>query len=541
MADPLEKQKLNRDFGDIDYLNLLNSRRDIFEIEGNKSLYRIGEFALVFGICFGIGLWMALRAIIPAQLLLAPDENHGGFENQNDEINPPLREKGVQFVLKTNKAIPKKHSINGASALSLQKKKAYRKSSQRLNPSRTGATRTGVMRVRQPMPSVTTSGSRSANQKAVQNPIEETSLLQRGDALKKHRDYTGALEAYQRVLAQSPENSGALAGKGDLFSYTGEFDSAIAYYREALAVNSRNPAIHNGLGSALYYQSQRTLTPDFAKSRHIQDPARYLENQYDSAIAEYTEAISLDSSYVEALTNRGVLRDLENDHAAAIKDYTLAIRINPADATAYSKRASIYASLGRFDEAVADYSAAINLDSSTYEFDPTLHFANAYFGRGEAYYKLGKLDKAIADFDSALVLSPGHSLAYLRKGAAFAGEEHYDSAISAYTKAISLLTPDEYHGSRMLAYLLRGNAWKALGQYDTAIADYRRAMTASDQASKACWRIAECYCFKQDTLNALAWLKKGRSLKFVEIVKWRDDRELSMLWNLPEFNELTRE
>lgn len=372
-------------------------------------------------------------------------------------------------------------------------------------------------------------------------PDQDGSLVQRADRLKKHSDYSGAFATYRHALALNPQNGNALAGMGDLFRYSGLTDSAIRFYRASLAINPRNPIVHDGLGTAIYEESKRVLRPGFAKAHGIKDPARYMEEQYDSAIAEYTEAISLDSGRVEALTNRGVLRDLNNDHDAAIGDYTLAIKLKPGNADAYSKRAETYQNLGKYAAAIADYTAAIKLDSSTYEFDPTLHVANAYFGRGSSYYKMGRIDDALADFDSTLALSPNHTLALISKGVALADKKRYDSAIAAYSKAISLLTGKEYGGVMMLAFLQRGNSWKALERYDSAIADYRNAMESADLAPKACWRIAEAECLKKDAVSALAWLKKAKASGFSDTRKWERDRELSLLWDMPEFKTLIRE
>jgi tetratricopeptide (TPR) repeat protein len=339
-------------------------------------------------------------------------------------------------------------------------------------------------------------------------------------------------------LAHDPRNTAALSGMGDLFLYTGLLDSSAAFYKAAIAANPRIAAAHNGLGSALYFNSTMALNPNFAMLRHIADPERFARNQFDSAIAEYTAAISLDSSQVQALTNRGVLRDIHGDRRAAIEDYTLAIRINPKSADAYSKRAGTMKSLGKFNDAIADYTAAINLDSSSYEFDPTTHFANAYFGRGVAFYRTGDLARAIRDFDSALAISPDHSLVMINRAVALIDEKKYDSAVAGFSRAIALLSPKEYGGALYLAYLQRGNSFKALQQYDKAITDYTVARESKKLAARACWRIAECFSLKNEADSAIAWLEKSEAGGFTDYAAWRRDKQLSPLWNIKEFKEL---
>jgi tetratricopeptide (TPR) repeat protein len=325
---------------------------------------------------------------------------------------------------------------------------------------------------------------------------------------------------------------------GGQFLRIGLLDSAVASYSAAIALNPRVAAVHNGLGSARYFISTLAANPNYAERMNIHDPAHYIKAQYDSAIAEYTAAISLDSSCVDALTNRGVLRDIHDDHAGAIADYTLAIRTRPSYAEAYCKRAATYKRVGKYKQAIADYTAAIKLGSSSYEFDPTLHFANAYFSRGVAYYKTGDLGKAMADFDSTLVLSPKHSLAILSRAIALGDQKRYDSAIVGCTQAIALLAPSEYDGARELAYLQRGNAFRAKGEYDKAIADYTSALGSPKLAAKSCWRIADCYSLKHESATAIAWLRKSVSHGFSDFRAWKRDRDLSPLWNTREFRDI---
>ena len=401
---------------------------------------------------------------------------------------------------------------------------------------------------------------------------EESAHVIRGNSFKV-QDHAKAMAEFRQALKINPHNARALAGIGDVFLYVGLLDSAGLMYRAALAIDPRNAGVHNSLGSVHYYSSDLAANPRYTDVMKIPNPAQYIKSQYDSAMAEYTNAISLDSSCVEALTNRAVTRELHKDFKGALEDYTLAIRINPSYADAYSKRAATYKSLGRFNEALDDYTAAIARGTNSYPYDPILHFANAYFGRGIVYYQKGELDKAIADYDSTLVLSPKHPLAIINKALAFGDLLKYDSAIVLYTQAIALISPMEYGGAREHAYfgrglmynqtgrfelalkdfndairlkpddryahLHRGNAYKALGKCDSAIADYKNAAESQRLAAKSCWRIAECCSLKQDKIGALSWLKKAVSYGFGDFAVWKKDSDLSILRNDREFMAIT--
>ncbi len=369
---------------------------------------------------------------------------------------------------------------------------------------------------------------------------EDSSLIETGYADKRRGSYAPAFAAFFRVLRHNPHDTLAHSGVGDLFLYGGFLDSAVAFYNAALAENPRMVAAHKGLGTARYYLSTFAANPHYAARMKIADPLRYINSQYDSAMAEYTAAIAIDSSCVSAMTDRGILRDLRKDYDGAIKDYTMAIRINPSFADAYSKRAMTYRTLGRYREAVADYTTALKLGTGSYEYDPGLFYANVYFGRGVVYHKMGELDKAIADFDSTLALSPRHSLAILNKGIALSDAKRYDSAIAAYTLAVAWFGPGEYDGARFRAFLNRGDAFMAQGKFDKAIDDYKNALGLPALAGTACWRIAECHALRHDRENAIAWLTKSVSFGFHDFKAWERDPTLSYLRGNKEFRDLIR-
>ena len=367
---------------------------------------------------------------------------------------------------------------------------------------------------------------------------EEKSIIEEGITLERQGKHTDAINAFKKVILHDPGNSHALGGIGDVFLHIGFLDSAEIFYKSALASNPKNPEVHNGLGSVNYYLSDMAANVHWAQRMNIANPAQYIKEQFEAAIVEYTKAFSLDSTYVEALTNRGVLRDIHGQPDSAIKDYSLAIRINPSYADAYCKRAEVFKEDGRYHDAIADYTAAIGMGGKSYKFDPPLHFANAYFGRGLILHQIGQVDSAIADFDSCISLEPYHSIAILNRAICFSDKRLLDSAIAGYTKAIAMLSPLEYNGSQGLAFLHRGTAYKNLGKYDAAIADYTKSLGFPRLQQRSCWRIAQCYCLKRDKPNALSWLSKAVSYGFTDFASWKRDKDLSDLWHDKEFLEL---
>jgi tetratricopeptide (TPR) repeat protein len=123
-------------------------------------------------------------------------------------------------------------------------------------------------------------------------------------------------------------------------------------------------------------------------------------NDYDSAIAEYTEAIRLNPDYATAFNNRGHVYNRKGDYDHAIADYTEAIRLNPDDAKAFRNRGYTYNEKGDYDHAIADCTEAIRLDPDD---------AKAFRNRGYAYNGKGDYDHAIADCTEAIRLNPDYA------------------------------------------------------------------------------------------------------------------------------------
>ena len=80
--------------------------------------------------------------------------------------------------------------------------------------------------------------------------------------------------------------------------------------------------------------------------------------EWQKAIADLTQAIKLDSSYIDAYRMRGPLYANEKQYDKAISDMTEIVRLQPEDYSSYSQRALIYCSAGKKDLAEADFKKA---------------------------------------------------------------------------------------------------------------------------------------------------------------------------------------
>ncbi|MDR1252494.1 MAG: tetratricopeptide repeat protein [Treponema sp.] len=236
----------------------------------------------------------------------------------------------------------------------------------------------------------------------------------------------------------APQTAGTFLDRGITFASRGEFESAIADYTEAIR-----------------------LAPNLATAYLNRANAYYDQGDYDRSAADYTEAIRLDPHNAAGYANRANAYYHKEDYDRAIADYTQAIRLDPNYAAAYHNRGNVYDEQGDYDRAIADYTEAIRLDPN---------YAAAYHNRGNIYYDKEDYDRAIADYTEAIRLDPNYTAAYHNRGNIYYDKEDYDRAIADYTQVIRLAPNDA------ATYTNRGSAYYYKGNRSRARADWNKAL-----------------------------------------------------------------
>lgn len=121
------------------------------------------------------------------------------------------------------------------------------------------------------------------------------------------------------------------------------------------------------------------------------------KGDFNAAIADYTEIITLDPKLPAPYANRGLAKQAKGDLNGAIADDDKAIELDPNFAAAYHNRGLVKMDQHDFAGAVADFSKAIELSPN---------FAVAYYNRGRARQAEGDIPGSVADHDKAVALSP---------------------------------------------------------------------------------------------------------------------------------------
>ena len=285
------------------------------------------------------------------------------------------------------------------------------------------------------------------------SPRDALAFMNRGNAYSKKEDDARAHEDYSEVIKLKPRYAWAAKAYQTLGRdkwLDGEYDDAIADYNEAIRLDPSNADAHRGRGNAYYSKGE-----------------------YDRAISDYNEAIRLNPADPHAHSWRGGAYRRKLDYDRAIADYSEAIRLNPSAGHAYTERAETYAQKGDYDRAITDYGEAIRI------FKRAFWVGRVIIERGRLYAKKRDYDHAIADAIAAIGKSATNSRWYHLRGEAYRATQQYDQAIADFDKAIAL------YSESLPSFASRGKAYEEKGERSKAIEDYNKALALEPSGGAA--------------------------------------------------------
>jgi tetratricopeptide (TPR) repeat protein len=247
-------------------------------------------------------------------------------------------------------------------------------------------------------------------------------------------------------------------------------------------------------------------------------------NDYQGALTDYNQAITINPRYSEAYVSRAFLKHNKfNDGQGALADLDQAIALNPRNALYYYNRSFLKGQLGDSPGEIADceqslaieYSeeAAINCavtKENSGDFQGALadynrlisiypKFGAAYESRADLKYKLNDFQGALADYNQAILLVSESFLASSYHGRGKLKHykfNNFQGALLDYDRAIAV-DPKYYRSYE--AYGDRGwLKYQKLNDYQGALADLNRAITINPEYSIGYYRRA---LIKKNKLN----------------------------------------
>jgi len=180
------------------------------------------------------------------------------------------------------------------------------------------------------------------------NQSYETFFYGRAEARFGRRDWDGVLADTAKALAlnpKSPKAYKALCLRGEVFAEKKDFKSALGEFGRAIAMKPGSAEAYAGLAdvySKKDYSGNRRIQKalanyteairlDSAEDRYyvLRSKAYFAESLYKESIADYDQAIRLNPRNDDAFAGRGVSRFVLSDYRAALGDFRRAIEINP--------------------------------------------------------------------------------------------------------------------------------------------------------------------------------------------------------------------
>ncbi|WP_071190276.1 tetratricopeptide repeat protein [Trichormus sp. NMC-1] len=199
------------------------------------------------------------------------------------------------------------------------------------------------------------------------NISEGKAYNKRGLTYYQIGNYQAAIEDYTQAIRINPDIAINYKNRADARSQIGDNQGAIEDYTQAITINPHYATTHKNRGIARYLLDNQQklihnkIAPDDAVAYKNRGNTRSDLGDFEGAIADYTQAIQINSHYVDAYYNRGNAHSDLGNYEAAIDDFSLVIKINYNYPDAYYNRGNARLGIGEKQGAIEDFQKAADL------------------------------------------------------------------------------------------------------------------------------------------------------------------------------------
>ncbi|NEQ30166.1 MAG: CHAT domain-containing protein [Leptolyngbya sp. SIO4C5] len=312
-----------------------------------------------------------------------------------------------------------------------------------------------------------------------------TDLLQQGNYQYRARQFSAALQSWQRSLAlfsAIKDGSGmrtALVSLGDVSSQLSRYEQAVDYYEQALTIT----------------QAPRDRSDEAGVLNNLGTAYRHLSN-YRQAIATFEKALTLytlaenSDQVATVLTNLGNTYWSLGDYPEAFRHHRRALFIfraaaNPhREAYALNNLGNVYWSRQNYQQAIVYYEQALSPLRATQDFNG---LARVFNNLGSAYQGLSNQSQAIRYHQLALLLfqairnREGEAVALTRLGNTYLSLADYPQAIAHYQQALPIFQATGDRAGEALVRSRLGNWFALQNQPALAIVFYKASINIREQ------------------------------------------------------------
>lgn len=217
-----------------------------------------------------------------------------------------------------------------------------------------------------------------------------------------------------------------------------QFESAISFYMEA---NKRDSSpyylerIANCYDDLYEYEDclraiNEALNMEYSNRSLLSLKANtlYELGMFNEAIAQWDSILAKYPEYAWGYYRRGWFKEGVNLIDSAIEDFSIAITLDPGYVYSYESRANLYAILGKTDLANADYNKMIDLEKNSGRYRVSQY----------AFQALGNYDKAIEIMDSILAREPDRPGAHYEAACLYARMNWTEKALDYLEETLNM-------------------------------------------------------------------------------------------------------
>ncbi|MBT3221110.1 MAG: tetratricopeptide repeat protein, partial [Proteobacteria bacterium] len=316
------------------------------------------------------------------------------------------------------------------------------------------------------------------------NPQHLDAACQKGDVLRKHNDFRGAIKTYDNVLEVRPTDVRALFGRAEALRMLGRFEEAVEWFDKTLEVDDEHFSSLCGKASSLNaLRHFRRAHPVWNAALDVNTNSGFVIRgliHCEAALQEMGDEVPRIRSNVAHQSplpsghppnrqaaadeiDRGRSYHKERDHKRAIECYSRALEIDPAYAEAAMRIGMAYEDNRQFRKAISAYEKCLALDPQNYQaatnigealrkneqyeeaieaYDHALTLEQDYLyalaGRAECMRMLGDYEQSLEWFDRSLQVGPRHAFAIQGKAAAFNALRRFKDALPLWDKALEI-------------------------------------------------------------------------------------------------------
>ena len=258
-------------------------------------------------------------------------------------------------------------------------------------------------------------GLQALRQVVAKDPQVIDAWLMMGNEYSRRREFSRALESFQRALALKPDYDLAVFNMANVYRTIGKDDEALVGYRRLLELDPHNAQAHQAVAQVLVDQgkledAQQALNraleiqPAMAAARSTLGALRLKQGDVSAGEHEIRAALAQNANLRLAHFNLALAAEQRGDLNGAIAEYRKEIELYPASYMAQFNLGKVYERLGNVGEQRIAFRAAI-------ESNPD--FAEGHLFLAKLYLDAGERGEAIKLARRGLELKPDAEFAPL--------------------------------------------------------------------------------------------------------------------------------